>query len=46
MLNRQKRYSKDLKSTNRRNAIIIGIGLLVVISVTIWTVYRFMGLIS
>lgn len=46
MLKKQKRYSKDLKNTNKRNSTIIGIGLLIVIGVTVWTVYRFMDLIS
>jgi hypothetical protein len=46
MLKRQKRFSKDLKNTHKRNAIIIGIGLLIVIGVTVWTVYRFLELIS
>lgn len=46
MRKRQTRFSKELKSTNKRNALIIGIGLLVVIGVTVWTVYRFMEIMG
>jgi hypothetical protein len=46
MIKRQRKASNDLKNTNKRNAIIIGIGLCIVIGVTIWTVYRFMELLG
>ena len=40
------RFRKELNKTNKRNGIIIGIGLLIVIGVTIYTVYRFMELLE
>jgi hypothetical protein len=42
----RKKTSNTLQSTNRRNGLIIGIGLLIVLGVTIWTVYRFMSMLG